>query len=131
MFSSTRQMWRCKCSVPPAHRVHPVQGVGKQSCLFPTHSGPDLHNNIFIIIWVFGQEQELKLLLKLFHLRFGLKQLLLSQFLHLWIGQQFLGLGSALPGSQISSIGFHHRTQFILLLIQTCLLYTSDAADEL
>ena len=101
------------------HGVHPVQGVGEQGRLLPAHAGPDLHNDILVVIGVLGQEQELKLSLQPLQLRVGLEQLLLSQLSHLRVGQQLLCLSQALPGGQIASIGFHHRAQFILLLIQT------------
>ena len=87
--------------------------------ILSAHAAADLHNDILVVIGVLGQEQELKLSLQPLQLRVGLEQLLLSQLPHLRVGQQLLCLSQALPGGQIASIGFHHRAQFILFLIQT------------
>ena len=41
------------------HTVHPEQAVGKQGAFLSADAAPDLHNDIFFIVGILGQQQDL------------------------------------------------------------------------
>ena len=69
------------------HGVHAVQIGGEQRTFLAARAAADLHKNIFVVVRVLGQQQDLKLLLQPRHVGLGLLQLLLRQLLHVWVGQ--------------------------------------------
>ena len=57
--------------------IHPVNVRGKQRSLVPAGSAPDLYDDVFIVVWVFRQQQYLQLMLQLLDAFFGRRQLFL------------------------------------------------------
>ena len=64
------------------HGVHPEQAVGKQGAFLAAYAAANLHNDVFFIVGVFGQQQDLQLFVKLLLCRLGLGVGLLTQLLH-------------------------------------------------
>ena len=109
-------------SFPPAglgvHGVHAVQGVGEQGGLLAPHPGPDLHDDVFPVVGVLGEKQNLQLLFQPLQVGLGLVELLLGQLLHLRVGQEGLGFLLLRLGPQVLPVGLHHRGELVLLLVQ-------------
>ena len=78
------------------HGVHPEQTVGKEGAFFAAHAAPDLHDDIFVIIGIFRQQQKLKLFKQFLFFRFRGLEFLLSQLLHFRITHQFPGIQNGL-----------------------------------
>ena len=93
------------------HRVHPKEAVGKQGAFLPAHAAPDFHNHVFIIVGVFGQQQNLQFFVKLLLGGLGGGIGFLAQLLHLRIVHQLLGVRHVLFRLTVSLIARHDGLQ--------------------
>ena len=50
------------------HGVHAQQAVGKQGSFLPSCAAADLHNDIFAIVHILGQQQNFEIIFQLFHI---------------------------------------------------------------
>ena len=94
--------------------------MGKEGCLLPAYPGPNLQNDIFPVVGVLGQQENLQLALQPLHILTGLVVLLLGQFLHLRVAEQLLGLVPGLLHTLIGAEGLHQGLQLRLFLVQLC-----------
>ena len=77
------------------HRVHAIEGCGKQGRLFPARAAADLHDHILAVIRVLGKQQKLDLLGQLRKCLFRFMQLLHCQIVQFSVSafsDQFLRL---------------------------------------
>ena len=95
-----------------------MEGVGEEGGLLPPHPGPDLHDDVLLIVGVPGEQQDLELPLQPLQLLPGLLLLLLGQLPQLRVGEQGPGLLLPLPGPEVGPVCLHHRGQLVLLLVQ-------------
>ena len=98
--------------------VHPQQVRRKQGPLLAADAGPDLQDDVPVVVGVPGQQQAFKLLRQAVPLLAGPMQLLLGQLPHFRVRQQLLGPGAVrlrlLPGPE----GGHDGGQLLLLPAQ-------------
>ena len=101
------------------HGVHAKQTVGKEGAFFAPYAAADFHNDVFFIVGILGQQQELEFLLQLSFRLFGGLKLLLAELLHLRVGlpgQQLPGLLLVLLGLPEGGISFYNGFQFVFFL---------------
>ena len=99
--------------------IHPVNITREQSGLIAASPRADLHDDIFVIIGVLGQEQDPQFFLEDRDLVSGLRQLFLGQcpkFLVILLSQEELGVFLIRLGFFIGLVSLHQRSQIALLL---------------
>ena len=99
--------------------IHPVYLRREKSRFVSAGSGADLHDNILVIVGVFGQEQDLKLMLQFFHLFPRVSQLFLQHLSHFLVFFFVQHRETVLNGFfifLIFSIGIHYRLKLALFL---------------
>ena len=69
------------------HGVHAVQVGGEQRAFLAARAAADLHENVFLVVRVLGQEQDLELVLEPRDVSLGLLELFLRQLFHVRVGQ--------------------------------------------
>ena len=100
------------------HGVHTEQGVGEQGRFLPAHSGANLDNDVFLVVGVPGQEQNLDCFLQALQVGLGLLKFLLGQLLHVRVPHEGLSVAHILPPPGVGPVGAHHRLQLPLLLVE-------------
>jgi len=92
--------------------------VGEQCRLLPAHPGANLHDDVFSVVGVFGQKQDLQFPFQTGQvLQCGLI-LLLRQFLHLRVGHQFQRLFPGIQRPAVGPEGLHQRLKFRLFPVE-------------
>ena len=94
------------------HAVHAEQIRSKKHTFFSANAAPNLHNDIFTVIGVLGQQQYFNLLTKLLPLCFGLGVFLLGKLLHFRISHELHSLFHGRPSLFICGIGLHNWSKF-------------------
>ena len=92
--------------------VHAVELCREQRGFVAARAGADLHHHVFLVVGVFGQQQDLQLLFPLFDPAPGLGKFLLGQFLHLFVAllrKHRERVLRVLFGALIRQIRFHNR----------------------
>ena len=100
------------------HGIHPKKAVGKQGAFLAADAAPDLHNHVFVVVGIFGQQQNLQLVIQLLLLGLGLGVGFLAQLFHFRIGHQFLGFFHILLGLAVGLVSFHNGFQVIFFFNQ-------------
>ena len=101
--------------------IHTINLCRKKCRFITACSGTDLHDNVFIIVRILGQQQHLQLLLQLFHLFLAVSQFFLQHLTHLFVRlflQHHQGVFNILLALFIFLISLHDRSQVALLLHQ-------------
>ena len=101
--------------------VHPVDFGGEQGRFIAAGPRPDLHNDVLLIIGVFGDQQDLQLFLQAVQLLFGAADLLPGQLAHLFVVfllQEHPGFLQIIRNTAETGIGLHQRSQVALFLHQ-------------
>ena len=92
--------------------------MGEQGRLLPPYPGPDLHNDVLVVVGVLGQQQNLNFPLQPGDVLQGLVIFLLGQLPHLRVAQQRMGLVPGLQRLLIGAEGLHQGGKLRLLLVQ-------------
>ena len=71
------------------HRVHSVKVGRKQRAFLAARAAANLNVDVFLVVRVLGQQQDLQLVLQTGDVALGLLQLLLRQLFHVRVGQHF------------------------------------------
>ena len=96
-------------------QVHTKKVGGKQSPLFPAHTGSNLQDRAAVIVRIPGQEQKVQLLCQSLLPLLGPVQLLPGQVVHLRVGEHGLRLLPGAAGPAKCLIRPNHRGQLLLL----------------
>ena len=112
--------------VAPAFRldvfgVHAQQVAGEDRRLVAARAAADLHDGVFRVLRVLGDQQQLDLLLHLCELRLQLGDHLAGHFAHLLVlvrGQRVLGFGEVGDGRAVAFRSLDDRLQLLVFLGQ-------------
>ena len=97
------------------HGVHPEKAVGKQGAFLTAHTAPDFHDDVFFVVGILGQQQNLQLPVKPLFFLSGVLVGLLAQLLHFRIRHQLLGILHFLNGPVVGVIALHNGFQVVFL----------------
>ena len=89
--------------------------MGKQGAFLAAYAAPDFHNDVFVIVGILGQQQDLQFPVKPFFFLSGILVGLLAQLLHFRIRHQLLGILHFLKGPVVGVIAFHNGFQVVFL----------------
>ena len=105
------------------HAIHTEQTMGKEGAFLTANTATDLHDDAFLVIGIFGQQQDPQLVTQLLHFFLGLLEGLLAKIPHFRIRHQFLGISQVLLCPAVLQIAFRNGLQVILFPQQFgCLL---------
>ena len=102
------------------HGVHAQQAVGKQGSFLPSCAAADLHNDIFAIVHILGQQQNFEIIFQLFHILTFFADFLLYHLLEVRVKcarffQQSFGLCQMILCGLPRAVGLHHRFCIVVL----------------
>ena len=97
------------------HGVHSKQTVSKQGAFLAAHTAADLHDNALFVVGIFGQKQDLQLLIQILLSLFRRLIGLLTKLLHLRVAHQFLGICHIPLCGTIGMVCLHDGLQIIPL----------------
>ena len=97
------------------HGVHPKQGGREQRALFPADAAPELHDDVFLVIGVPGQQEEAQLLPEPLQLQLGGGKFLLGKLVEIRVPEQLLRLRFVLFRPQVGLVRLHQWLQFLAL----------------
>ena len=100
------------------HRVHPEQDSSKKGRFFPASAGPDLNDDVFVIVGILRQKQDLQIRFLLLDGVFQFGDLHLGQFTHFLITfvQHLLGFRQIGLGFLVFLVFFYDRLHLAHLL---------------
>ena len=96
------------------HGVHPEQAVGKQGAFLTAHAAANLYDDAFVIVGVFGQQQNLQFPVEPLLFGLGIAVGLLAQLLHLRIGHELFSIVHLLLGPVIGCVSRNNGLQVVL-----------------
>ena len=102
------------------HGVHAQQAVGKQGSFLPSCAAADLHNDIFAIVHILGQQQNFEIIFQLCHILTFFADFLLYHLLEVRVKcarffQQSFGLCQMILCGLPRAVGLHHRFCIVVL----------------
>ena len=102
------------------HGVHPQQTVGKQGGFLAAGTAADLHDDVFAIVHVLGQQQNFEIIFQLCHILTFFADFLLYHLLEVRVKcsgllQQSFGLRQMIQRGLPVPVSLHHRLGVVIL----------------
>ena len=97
------------------HGVHPQQRRREQRAFLAADTAPELHDDVFLVIGVPGQQENPQFFPEPVQLQLGRGKFLLGKLVEIRVVKQFLRLSPVLFGPQPGPVGLHHRLQLLTL----------------
>ena len=98
--------------------VHAQQIGGKQGGFVAAGAGADFEEDVFAVVFVFGQQKFLQLGIQRFDFGFGGLDFFSGEVFHFGVGQHVFSVSKVAFGLTILAVGFHYGGELGVLLIE-------------
>ena len=98
--------------------VHAQQIGGKQGGFVAAGAGADFEEDIFAVVFVFGQQEFLQLGVQRFDFGFGGLDFFGGEVFHFGVGKHVFSVGKVAFGLAVLAVGFYHGGELGVLLVE-------------